>query len=160
MNAKLEKLKQNPKLQRIILASIMIIVLGAIVVWQFFSATSSTSTVAQEASSQPVSQPTVATEPPVEPVTATEQGTSNPPTTTEEQTNTTSNALINEEVLKEPVSENPTLAKEEIAKLAELDKQLKTQEDTLKAQNDDAETLIRLKEEQIKILEAELAKQQ
>ncbi len=65
--------------------------------------------------------------------------------------------LIHEDVLKAPVPENASLAKEEAAKLDDIQAQLHDQEKTLKAQHADADQLIKLKEEQIKLLEQQLA---
>ena len=67
-----------------------------------------------------------------------------------------SSALVSEDILKEAVPENASLAKEEVAKLDDIQSQLKEQEDLLKAQHSDADQLIQLKEEQIKLLEAQL----
>lgn len=67
-----------------------------------------------------------------------------------------STALISEDALKAPISENPSLAKEEVAKLDDVQSQLKDQEKTLKEQHADANQIIKLKEEQIKLLEAQL----
>ncbi|WP_411690737.1 hypothetical protein [Acinetobacter towneri] len=65
--------------------------------------------------------------------------------------------LVTEDLLKAPVSENATLAKEEVAKLDDIQNQLNDQRALLKQQHSDADELIKLKEEQIKILEAQLA---
>ena len=65
--------------------------------------------------------------------------------------------LVTEDLLKAPVSENATLAKEEVAKLDDIQNQLNDQRALLKQQHNDADELIKLKEEQIKILEAQLA---
>ena len=67
-----------------------------------------------------------------------------------------SSVLVSEDILKEAVPENASLAKEEVAKLDDIQSQLKEQEDLLKAQHSDADQLIQLKEEQIKLLEAQL----
>ena len=64
--------------------------------------------------------------------------------------------LIDESILKTPVPDHPSLAKEEVAKLDDIQVQLKDQQKTLQAQHQDADTLIKLKEEQIKLLEAQL----
>ncbi len=72
---------------------------------------------------------------------------------TEEQTI----QLVDEEILTAPVPKNEALAKEEVAKLADIQTQLNDQETTLKTQHTDADKLIALKEEQIKLLEAQLA---
>lgn len=68
--------------------------------------------------------------------------------------------LIEESVLTQPVAEDISLQEEEIAKLSEIEKQLAEQKSNLEAQSQDVDELIRLKEEQIKLLEAELAKKQ
>ncbi|WP_074383574.1 hypothetical protein [Acinetobacter pseudolwoffii] len=69
-------------------------------------------------------------------------------------------ALISGSLLKAPVPENATLANEEMAKLADIQVQLNEQKATLDAQHSDADQLIQLKEEQIKLLEAQLAQSQ
>ena len=65
--------------------------------------------------------------------------------------------LVTEDLLKAPVPENAALAKEEVAKLDDIRNQLNDQSSLLKQQHADADELIKLKEEQIKILEAQLA---
>ena len=65
--------------------------------------------------------------------------------------------LVTEDLLKAHVSENAALAKEEVAKLDDIQNQLNDQRALLKQQHNDADELIKLKEEQIKILEAQLA---
>lgn len=80
-----------------------------------------------------------------------------------EVANTTTEApiqLVDEAILKQDVPKNASLAKEEIAKLDDIQTQLDEQEKTLKAQHADADDLIALKEEQVKLLEAQLAKAQ
>jgi hypothetical protein len=72
---------------------------------------------------------------------------------------TTANILIESSILDEPVTENATLAKEELAKLDDIHVQLSEQEKTLQQQHIDADELTKLKEEQIKLLEAQLAAQ-
>lgn len=69
-------------------------------------------------------------------------------------------ALVSADILKEAVPENASLAKEEVAKLNDIQNQLKDQEQILKEQHSDADQLIELKEEQIKLLEAQLAESQ
>ena len=68
--------------------------------------------------------------------------------------------LVDEKILKQAVPENESLAKEEVAKLDDIQSQLNEQEAMLKAQHADADELIALKEEQIKLLEAQLAQKQ
>ncbi|OTG67439.1 hypothetical protein [Acinetobacter silvestris] len=65
--------------------------------------------------------------------------------------------LVDEKILKDEVPKNDTAAKEEVAKLEDIQKQLDEQEQTLKAQHTDADQLIKLKEEQIKLLEQQLS---
>lgn len=67
--------------------------------------------------------------------------------------------LVEEDILESAVPENAALAKEEIAKLDDIQQQLNDQEKTLTQQHQDADELIQLKEEQIKLLEAQLAQQ-
>ena len=67
--------------------------------------------------------------------------------------------LVEEDILKAPVPENASLAKEEVAKLDDIQSQLKEQEKSLQTQHKDADELVKLKEEQIKLLEAQLAAQ-
>ncbi|KAF1019470.1 MAG: hypothetical protein GAK29_03896 [Acinetobacter bereziniae] len=61
--------------------------------------------------------------------------------------------LVNETILKDKVPENASLAKEEVAKLQDIQKQLDDQQQNLTSQHADADQLIKLKEEQIKILD-------
>lgn len=68
--------------------------------------------------------------------------------------------LVEESILKAAVPNNESLAKEEIAKLDDIQHQLKDQKQELQAQHHDADTLIKLKEEQIKLLEAQLLQTQ
>ena len=68
--------------------------------------------------------------------------------------------LVDEAIIKQDVPKNASLAKEEIAKLDDIQSQLNEQEKMLKAQHHDADDLIALKEEQIKLLEAQLAQAQ
>ncbi|MHA3053327.1 hypothetical protein [Acinetobacter sp. ANC 4640] len=69
-------------------------------------------------------------------------------------------SLVNDETLKQPIPKNPALAKEEVSKLEDIQQQLKEQEATLKAQHTDADRIIELKQQQIKLLEQQLAGQQ
>lgn len=69
-------------------------------------------------------------------------------------------ALVSDQLLDAPVPENASLVKEEVAKLDDIQVQLNEQKATLDAQHSDADQLIQLKEEQIKLLEAQLAQSQ
>lgn len=64
-----------------------------------------------------------------------------------------------DQLLNEPVHPAPALAKEEIAKLDDIQNQLKQQQALLQEQHASADKLIQLKEEQLKLLEAQLAQQ-
>ncbi|MDH0029701.1 MULTISPECIES: hypothetical protein [unclassified Acinetobacter] len=67
--------------------------------------------------------------------------------------------LVKESIIKEPLPANDSLAKEEIAKLDDIHQQLKDQQQELKQQHDDVDALLKLKEEQVKLLEAQIAAQ-
>lgn len=64
--------------------------------------------------------------------------------------------LVDESILKTATPNDLALAKEEVAKLEDIQTQLHDQENILKAQHNDADQLITLKEEQIKLIEAQL----
>lgn len=67
--------------------------------------------------------------------------------------------LIDEQVLSMPVNDNPTLAADELAQLTDIEQQLLEQQALLEEQHLDADQLIALKEEQIALLEQQLAEQ-
>ena len=67
--------------------------------------------------------------------------------------------LVKESILKDKIPENTSLAKEEVAKLEDIQKQLDDQQQNLKSQHADADQLIKLKEEQIKLLQQQIAAQ-
>ena len=67
--------------------------------------------------------------------------------------------LIDEKVLKDPIPDSPVVAEEKVAKLDDVHQQLIDQQGTLKEQHQGADDLIKLKEEQVKLLEAQLAQQ-
>lgn len=68
--------------------------------------------------------------------------------------------LVQESLIKQPLPTNDSLAKEEIAKLDDIHHQLKDQQKDLKQQHEDVDALLRLKEEQIKLLEAQIQQAQ
>ena len=86
-----------------------------------------------------------------------------PPVATPVEQNAASEAanveLVKESILKDKIPENASLAKEEVAKLEDIQKQLDDQQQNLKSQHADADQLIKLKEEQIKLLQQQLAAQ-
>lgn len=99
---------------------------------------------------QPVAakkKPEVATPPVAQPVQENASPTS------------TNTELVNASILKDQVPQNASLAKEEVAKLDDIQKQLDEQQHNLKSQHADADQLIKLKEEQVKLLEQQLATQ-
>ncbi len=133
--------RNNSKLLWIILGAILVVVLlGALGFW-LMNAKSKSATTAKPATAQPAS--TVVAAPMAVP--ASNAGTGQ--------------ELVNEDLLKEEVPQNAALAKEEIARLEDIQKQLQDQEANLKAQHQDADQLIKLKEEQILLLEKQLAEQ-
>ena len=138
--------RNNPKLMWMIAGGIIaIIALISVLLW-----------LNQPSDQKPVvpinSSATVATNAPTQPPVAQpiEQTTQTTPANT---------ALVNESILKDKVPENSSLAKEEVAKLEDIQKQLDEQKSNLDSQHTDADKLIQLKEEQLKILEQQLAAQ-
>ncbi|HQV24617.1 MAG TPA: hypothetical protein PLS76_02550 [Acinetobacter sp.] len=67
--------------------------------------------------------------------------------------------LVEDTIIKDALPANDSLAKEEIAKLDDIHTQLKDQQQDLKQQHTDVDTLLQLKEEQIKLLESQLTAQ-
>ncbi|OTG84805.1 hypothetical protein [Acinetobacter sp. ANC 4648] len=108
------------------------------------------------------------TEPKNQPVqnkmaTAQVQDSAPPLAHSAEQTATSepsTSTLDDEKILKDEVPKNATAAKEEMAKLEDIQKQLDEQAQTLQTQHTDADQLIKLKEEQIQLLEQQLAQTQ
>lgn len=136
-----EQRDSSKLLMGIIGALVTVVIL--VFAYQWFSASSS-----QEMTEQETATVTPAQEPIKTDVTAK----------TEAETEAASaNTLVQEDLLKAPVPENPALAKEEISRLEDIQSQLDEQKATLDAQRKDADELIKLKEEQIKLLEAQLA---
>ena len=138
--------RNNPKLMWMIAGGIIaIIALISVLLW-----------LNQPSDQKPVvpinSSATVATNAPTQPPVAQpiEQTTQTTPANT---------ALVNESILKDKVPENSSLAKEEVAKLEDIQKQLDEQKSNLDSQHTDADKLIQLKEEQLKLLEQQLAAQ-
>lgn len=136
--------KQNSKLLWILIGglSILVVLFAA----QWFLKTESSAPLVDP---QPVSTPAPAKPKPAEPLPSSEPLAEN----------ASSQQLVSENVLKEPVPAQESLAKEEVSKLEDIHRQLKDQEATLKAQHADADQLTKLKEEQVKLLEAQLKQQ-
>jgi len=103
----------------------------------------------QPTSAAPSHPATTKTEPTKVEATATETSASSEVTPAPTQ-------LVEESIVKAPLPANDSLAKEEIAKLDDIHQQLQDQQHALKQQHQDADTLLKLKEEQIQLLEAQL----
>nr|WP_165491517.1 hypothetical protein [Acinetobacter sp. ANC 4633] len=130
-----------------ILIGVLFAICAGVFVWQSWFVNRPTPatqqvTVHQKTQAPPIARPV--SEPAVTPEAHTEQPKS----------------LVNDETLKQPIPQNPALAKEEVSKLEDIQQQLKEQEATLKAQHTDADRMIELKQQQIKLLEQQLAGQQ
>ncbi|MDD9314833.1 MULTISPECIES: hypothetical protein [Acinetobacter calcoaceticus/baumannii complex] len=138
--------KQNSKLLWILIGGLSILVVLFFAAQWFFKKTESSAPLVDP---QPVSTPAPAKLKPADPLPSSEPLAEN----------ASSQQLVSENVLKEPVPAQESLAKEEVSKLEDIHRQLKDQEATLKAQHADADQLTKLKEEQVKLLEAQLKQQ-
>lgn len=136
--------KQNSKLLWILIGGLSILVVLFLAAQWFFKKTESSAPMVDP---QPVSTPA--------PAKTTDLSSSSEPVAEA----ASSQQLVNEDVLKQPVPAQESLAKEEVSKLDDIHRQLKDQEATLKAQHADADQLTKLKEEQVKLLEAQLKQQ-
>ncbi|MCU4531303.1 hypothetical protein POD11_14075 [Acinetobacter sp. P1(2023)] len=136
--------KQNSKLLWILIGGLSILVVLFFAAQWFFKKTESSAPLVDP---QPVSTPA--------PAKSADPSPSSEPLAE----NVSSQQLVSENVLKEPVPAQESLAKEEVSKLEDIHRQLKDQEATLKAQHTDADQLTKLKEEQVKLLEAQLKQQ-
>ncbi|WP_166168734.1 hypothetical protein [Acinetobacter sp. SA01] len=137
--------RNGPKLLLGIMGGLVAII-ALFLAYQWFFATSNETLPEHEGASLTApAKPAAKAEKPAEPLAQAEQKTIQ---------------LVDEKILKEAVPENESLAKEEVAKLDDIQSQLNEQKAMLKAQHADADELIALKEEQIKLLEAQLAQKQ
>ena len=139
--------RNNSKLIWMITAG-LVIILSLIAVFFWLNNTNSTTEQTKQ-SVKPVTQ--TVTAPVAQPLDTTAAST---PIIESHQT------LVNESILKDEVPQNESLAKEEFARLDDIQKQLDEQAKILKSQHADADQLIKLKEEQIKLLEQQLSTQQ
>lgn len=137
--------KQNSKLLWILIGGLSILAVLFFAAQWFFKKNESPAPIVDP---HPVSTP--APEKPTAP--ASSVPVAQPQTASSQQ-------LVNEDVLKQPVPAQESLAKEEVSKLNDINHQLQDQEATLKAQHADADQLIKLKEEQVKLLEAQVKQQ-
>jgi len=139
--------RNNPKLLMGIMGALVTVV-ALVLLYQWLNASSG--------EAEHIHQEDIAAVPAAKPAAKTEEDTAaaKAPETIEAK------ALVSNQLLDAPVPENASLAKEEVAKLDDIQVQLNEQKATLDAQHSDADQLIQLKEEQIKLLEAQLAQRQ
>ncbi|WP_213686830.1 hypothetical protein [Acinetobacter sp. WY4] len=139
--------RNNPKLLMGIMGALVTVV-ALVWLYQWLNASSG--------EAERIHQEDIAAVPAAKPAAKTEEDTAaaKAPETIEAK------ALVSNQLLDAPVPENASLAKEEVAKLDDIQVQLNEQKATLDAQHSDADQLIQLKEEQIKLLEAQLAQSQ
>lgn len=139
--------RNNPKLLMGIMGALVTVV-ALVLLYQWLNASSG--------EAERIHQEDIAAVPAAKPAAKTEEDTAaaKAPETIEAK------ALVSDQLLDAPVPENASLAKEEVAKLDDIQVQLNEQKATLDAQHSDADQLIQLKEEQIKLLEAQLAQSQ
>lgn len=128
--------RHSPKLLMGIIGG-MVVIIVLFFAYQWFMNSSSEVTTEPESINSSVSTPVK----PSEPVRTMDEKTIQ---------------LVDESILKTATPKDPALAKEEVAKLEDIQTQLHDQENILKAQHNDADQLITLKEEQIKLIEAQL----
>lgn len=139
--------RNNPKLLMGIMGALVTVV-ALVLLYQWLNASSG--------EAERMHQEDIAAVPAAKPAAKTEEDTAaaKAPETIEAK------ALVSNQLLDAPVPENASLAKEEVAKLDDIQVQLNEQKATLDAQHSDADQLIQLKEEQIKLLEAQIAQSQ
>ena len=139
--------RNNPKLLMGIMGALVTVV-ALVLLYQWLNASSG--------EAERMHQEDIAAIPAAKPAAKTEEDTA----ATKAAETIEAKALVSEQLLDSPVPENASLAKEEVAKLDDIQVQLNEQKATLDAQHSDADQLIQLKEEQIKLLEAQLAQSQ
>ncbi|ENU17908.1 hypothetical protein QUG64_10070 [Acinetobacter lwoffii] len=139
--------RNNPKLLMGIMGALVTVV-ALVLLYQWLNASSG--------EAERIHQEDIAAVPAAKPAAKTEEDTAaaKAPETIEAK------ALVSNQLLDAPVPENASLVKEEVAKLDDIQVQLNEQKATLDAQHSDADQLVQLKEEQIKLLEAQLAQSQ
>jgi len=139
--------RNNPKLLMGIMGALVTVV-ALVLLYQWLNASSG--------EAERMYQEDIAAVPAAKPAAKTEEDTA----ATKAAETIEAKALVSEQLLDSPVPENASLAKEEVAKLDDIQVQLNEQKATLDAQHSDADQLIQLTEEQIKLLEAQLAQSQ
>jgi uncharacterized protein YcbK (DUF882 family) len=138
--------RQNPKLLWGIVAGLVLAIAVFFAISQWLLIQNDSSNVSDELD-QPV------------PTQQTSQATAASTSAASEAIPAATSVLVQEDILTQPITENASLAQEELAKLNDLQAQLTDQEKTLQSQHADADQLLALKEEQIKLLEKQLAAQ-
>ncbi|EPF93211.1 hypothetical protein GCM10025882_04730 [Acinetobacter gyllenbergii] len=141
---------ENSKLLWMIIGGISVVVVLFLAVQWFLAQKDQQATISVPA--QPVAEKTVAP-------ASTEATTPVDEVTTASSDVAAPIQLVEESIVKAPLPANDSLAKEEIAKLDDIHQQLQDQQHDLKQQNSDVDTLLKLKEDQIKLLEAQIAAQ-
>ncbi|WP_171550641.1 hypothetical protein [Acinetobacter sp. Ac_5812] len=141
---------ENSKLLWMIIGGISIVVVLFLAVQWFLAQKDQQATTS--APTQPVAEKSVTPAPTEAAATAEEVTTASSDVAAPIQ-------LVEESIVKAPLPANDSLAKEEIAKLDDIHQQLQDQQHDLKQQNSDVDTLLKLKEDQIKLLEAQIAAQ-
>lgn len=139
--------RNNPKLLMGIMGALVTVV-ALVLLYQWLNASSG--------EAERIHQEDIAAVPAAKPAAKTEEDTA----AAKALETIEAKALVSNQLLDAPVPENASLAKEEVAKLDDIQVQLNEQKATLDAQHSDADQLIQLKEEQIKLLEAQLAQSQ
>ena len=138
---------QNSKLLWMIIGGISVVVVLFLAIQWFLSQKDQQST---STATQPIAEKTIISK---------AETTVSPNINTASSEVTEPIQLVEESIIKDPLPANDSLAKEEIAKLDDIHQQLKDQQQELKQQHDDVDALLKLKEEQVKLLEAQIAAQ-
>ncbi|MBD8009555.1 MULTISPECIES: hypothetical protein [Acinetobacter] len=137
--------RQNPKLLWGIVSGLIVVIIAVWIIIQFFLTQNET---------LPTHQGDLINAPAPQTISENSEKATKPEVT---DALSSDNVLVDASIMTEEVTSNATLAKEEIARLEDIQLQLDEQEKSLKQQHSTADDLIKLKEEQIKLLEAQLA---
>jgi len=137
--------RQNPKLLWGIVSGLIVVIIAVWIIIQFFLTQNET---------LPTHQGDLINAPAPQTISENSEKATKPEVT---DVLSSDNVLVDASIMTEEVTSNATLAKEEIARLEDIQLQLDEQEKSLKQQHSTADDLIKLKEEQIKLLEAQLA---
>ena len=144
------ELQHNSKLIWII-AAIIVLIAGGLFAGQWYIKKQK---AAQEAQQQAAAAQIAASQ--AQAQAAQQAAPASAPVATPEAATDAPITLVDDSIASAPIPSNPSLAKEEVAKLNDIQKQLQDQQKSLEGQHADADQLIKLKEEQVKLLEAQL----